>query len=498
MKRPLAAIVLSVCLFAACGSDASPSALPVQVSAGAGSTKLAAPEVASDMSIGGVEYEVDGDLPELDDEAAAWEVPFESSGPDRVRELADALGVDGDVERTEFGWSVVDGSVQLEVQRQAGLPWNLYDARLEMGTMSSGAACAPELPCPNSDPPRRPEGLPSKAEAEKLGRARLEALGIDLDDARVQVEDGFSTWYVMVDPQVGGLPVIGMTTSVAIGADGKLAFANGWLAEPEESDVYPLIGTKAALQELRDEQVVMFDAPAGAEPMIARCDPAADCVDPEPMKPQVVRITGVHLGLQLFSSWEQGKPAYLVPSYFFETADGGELPIVGLDEEFFSPPPVPEPEPLPEPGVSGGSGGGSCSGSASGGAGDDEGESVSLCGSSAADVGEELRWVVKTTCDQTLSVDFGDGTVETVTAPEVTHTYEAAGRYMLKITPRSCATSASSEIVIGDEPNVTTTTVFESGASGGGSTPRCSGFEGTPTTVCPVEPADPDQPISSR
>jgi hypothetical protein len=57
----------------------------------------------------------------------------------------------------------------------------------------------------------------------------------------------------------------------------------------------------------------------------------------------VVHVTGVRLGLQLFSTYQPAAPAYLVPSYLFTTEDGGELPVIAVDETYLGPAPKPVP-----------------------------------------------------------------------------------------------------------------------------------------------------------
>lgn len=473
MKTQLLAGGLALALLAGCGSDADPKALPV-LSTGAGAddaASLAAPESGAstaDMRIGGrVEYRYDGDLPELADEAAAWELAVERVETAEIEDLAERLGIEGDVERTEFGWHVDgDDGAQLDVQRSAGLPWNSYVASPDTA-VSSEVACVDEPDAREKcviEEPERPADLPSKAEAEDIARELFEELGVDLDGATVRVDDGFSVWNVMADPELDGKPVIGMTTAVAVGPKGVIQFANGWLTEPDRGDDYPLIGTKAALEKLQDEQVTtMMGAP---EPMIAEdCEggPAVDCmIDPIPVptEPMVVELIDVRLGLQLFGSWDQDEPAYLVPSYLFATEDGGELPVIAIEEEFLAPPPDPEPQPVPEPGGSGSGSSGSCAGTASAAEpGTDPGDagSIEACGPGQVAPGEVATFSVKASCGDTVVVDFGDGTPEdAVPMGEVSHRYGEAGSYEVAFRATACDASLSMTLTVGDGPTVTT------------------------------------------
>lgn len=476
MKTTLLVGGLALALLAGCGSDTDPKALPVLSTGADDATAMAAPEggaSTSDMRVGGrVEYEFDGDLPELADEAAAWELAVERVDTDRIQDLAEQLGIDGDVERTEYGWTVTgDGGAQLDVQRTAGLPWSTYVSSPDTA-VSSGVACADAPDAREKcvvEEPERPADLPSKAEAEEIGRELIEELGVDVDVAKIRVEDGFSVWNVMADPELDGMPVIGLTTAVAVGPKGVIQFANGWLTDPDKGDDYPLIGTKAALEKLQDEQVTtMMGAP---EPMIVEeCEggPAVDCmIDPMPVpsEPTVVTLTDVRLGLQLFGSWDADEPAYLVPSYLFATEDGGELPVIAIEEEFLAPPPEPEPMPEPAPDPDGGGSSGSpgssesCSGASSASApGEPEGASIEACGPGQLSPGEVATFNVKASCGDDVVVDYGDGTPEdTVPFGEVAHRYEAAGTYDVTFRATACEGSVSLQLSVGEvRPTATT------------------------------------------
>lgn len=313
---------------------------------------------------GPVRYEATGPLPALDAEADAYTLPAPVEDLGRFAALAHDLGVDGTVTRTESGWTISDGTDHLDVQRVAGLQWSRY--RAEAVTVSSGAAsssgssgsgtvvcgspcppdaaciapdCAPAEPTPAPEP-QRPADLPAKADAERIGRALLAKVGVDLDHATVAVEDGFSVWTVNADPIVDGHPVIGMTTSVGIGPKGEVTGANGWLGRPVKGDRYPLVGTAAGLKKLGEDQVRMLGGPQELLAPEPACDAAADC-GTTPPEPVVVHITAVSLGLQLF--WGSGvdQPAYLVPTYLFRTTDGNDLPVIAVDPHYLAPTPAP-------------------------------------------------------------------------------------------------------------------------------------------------------------
>lgn len=330
----LVAALVGLAVVAGRDSDGGPVTLPV-LGAGGDAENMAAD---SDLRGGGVEYRAAGDLPALDGEADAWNVPAADLTDDRVAQLAGALGVTGEVRRTEFGWSVGDGTRRLDVQDVSGNPWSVYDELpAETGAVAPelegrSAAGPPDGPvgdcaadacdAPQFHEPERPADLPTEAEAEGIGRRMLIALGVDLDRAALRVDDAVTLWNVTADPEVGGLPTIGLATSLGIGPQGVVQYGNGWLGELDKGDRYPLIGTAAGIERLGEEQArVMIDpAPGGS-------------VDGDALEPMVVEITGVRLGLQLMSTFERAADGYLVPSYLFTTADGGEIPVIAVLDE---------------------------------------------------------------------------------------------------------------------------------------------------------------------
>ena len=372
-------VAVALAVVAACGSDDGPRALPVQGLQSGATSESAAGAATMDMRIGGVRYEVTGELAELAGEARAW-VTTKGDPAGRLGPLLDALGVDGTVQRTESGWRVVDGDDRVEVTDVPGLPWSFWHELAEPeGAASSGSAGSVEStvvdpdgsvssppdepvtdepgdvrPAPEPAPePERPADLPSAAEARDLALAVIRAAGVDVEGAAVRVDDGFTVWMVTADPVLGGLPTLGYGTTVSVGSQGRIEWANGWLADADGGDEYPLIGTDAALDRLQEQAgpQIMLDDATGAEPAVdaggsetmiapADCPPDADCPAPEPV---VVQVTGVRLGL-LFMPFYEGDEAWLVPAYLFELdgGDGGELPIVGVADEFVVPPPTVE------------------------------------------------------------------------------------------------------------------------------------------------------------
>ena len=209
-----------------------------------------------------------------------------------------------------------------------------------------GARCATTIECASPEPvaePQRPAGLPTREQAETIARSLLTKAEVDLDGARVRVEDGFSQWQVEVDPQVGGLPTLGFSTGVSVGPKGAIEGANGWLAQPGQGDEYPLVTAAAGLERLKQSPFGI-----GPQPLIARA-PACEGCETQPA--QVRTITGARVGLAfapLLEPDDEGR-ALLVPVFLFDIEDGGTVPVLAVADEYL-PKPEPDPKPRPEPG----------------------------------------------------------------------------------------------------------------------------------------------------
>ena len=337
----LLVVIALVLVAVAAGSDgdsSEPKRLPIGATASAGQARDAAMAmpIEGGGGYGGVEYRV-GKLPDLPDEADAWDLP---AGVADVGRIADALGVD---------------RKDVHAEKAGGEPWSVYlDQAVSSVSSGVGYACPDDAakcePPPDYEEPKRPEGMPTKDEARTIAEKMLDRLGVDLDGATVRVEDGFSQWMVMVDPMLDGRKVVGMTTSIGIGPHGKVVSANGWMGEPAHGDTYPLITVDAAVKRLQDQPRIMMGTARDVGASEAMLAPAPDCKDCPPPEPQIITITGATLGLQLYGGYEPNAPGYLVPTYLFTTdqPDSGELWQIAIEDKYLAPPPT---EPVPEPGV---------------------------------------------------------------------------------------------------------------------------------------------------
>ncbi|MEA3075392.1 MAG: hypothetical protein QOF60_300 [Actinomycetota bacterium] len=145
--------------------------------------------------------------------AEAYRMAPDKVDRDRVKKMAAAFGVKSDtVEGTEgHDFVVADGTTNV------GVIWN--------GLVSWTFG--------RTDKPRGPVNL-SSADAEAKARFVLAHAGIDLDGTTAKVgADNGSTMSVNFIPTVGGLPVLGLQTTVSLGENGVVTYAAGYLSQPE-------------------------------------------------------------------------------------------------------------------------------------------------------------------------------------------------------------------------------------------------------------------------
>lgn len=173
------------------------------------------------------------------------------------------------------------------------------------------AGTTPPLPRATLAPMPEPSPLPTPDQDTVLSTAGpvFQAVGLDVGNARL---DGA---VAVVDPVVGGLPTYGLSTRVAVGADGSVTDASGWLVSTARGDTYPL----------RTARQVFDDLPPLPRPAIA-CPVGPSGADGCP-EPQPVQVTGARLGLAL-SPQVSGAPV-LVPAWLF-AVKGWTEPVVGI------------------------------------------------------------------------------------------------------------------------------------------------------------------------
>lgn len=374
MKRALLAVLVTVTLSAACGAartsttTAGLAKLPVAGASGGRETGASSAMTADARApypngFGTVEYKLAGSLKPLPDKAAAYELTVGSPPNGRAR-LASALAI-AETDRHLFvsgdgSWSYDAGCEappDMDVRGSDG-PDHSVGFACASAVMSAPAVmqdCPANADCVAQKPPEpvRPADLPSKEAATARVQTLFTAIGVDVADQDLHVNDGITQWYASAEPTVGGMPTIGRAFSVAIGPKGAIASAHGFLGTPKKIGDYPLVdATTVGFKRLQEEEV-RRPRPMMGMPALCRAD-VPDCG--RPATPLVVTITGVHLALQQLAQ-------KLVPVFVFETGpDETTAPVPAVIDSLLEKPaaaevPTPEPapgKPEPTPGVGGG------------------------------------------------------------------------------------------------------------------------------------------------
>jgi hypothetical protein len=399
----------------------------------------------------GMKFEVEGQLPDLPDHAAAWQVTGPALDRATIVRIADALNVKGTPVQRDGGWFVDDGDWTLsafggDAFGKGSLsrgPWsiNLYRNRYDALPASAGATGpaisgaeaerrvrdlldrmgAPTASwkfettdteigvgwaCAAPAPPMSPEEL-KRLEAEKLRQIERENPAADEPVPGSNVAScppppppvkGFNVaLYPVLDGRRADWPV----WNVILGSDGQVEGVSGSWVTFERGGDYKLRGVDSALKDLQSPPVAYAtDLPAAVDPGFAPPAPssagaiegsgaagsapsrmplkaegvasspavgmpveapvclpapmplpaqddratssmAATCAPPVP---QVVKVTGVELGLIQTSVFEDGQVRLaMVPSYrfvgHFDNGTPWETSVIALHPDAIAPPP---------------------------------------------------------------------------------------------------------------------------------------------------------------
>ena len=255
------------------------------------------------------------------------------------------------------------------------------------GTTDTTVVAPDVRPCEVVDAPKPPANVPSKSEAEAKAKELLTSLG--LDPAAYTFDTYADEWGAYV---TGWLNLDGIKTQLAVGfgfgAEGALTSANGFLASPQRGDQYDLVGIAKAVERMNDPSGYWFGYFGGGPVGIAARGAAVDAVSvdavaaapaaegtsgsaagggtdpsstdpglaPEPVPSDVtvttpsiqvdpvpavseppletftVTLTGVSVGLSQL--WDADGNVWLLPSYVFTDATGGQYSVYGIADEY--------------------------------------------------------------------------------------------------------------------------------------------------------------------
>lgn len=335
-------VVGGAALLGQAGRSGPPDVLHLAATASAKADAALAPGTTT----GGSGYELVGTLPTEHPDTPAYTVTSRA-GATAVSRLAEALGAgtpvrEGDGWRSDKGlvvnadgswwWSAcADGTVSSDgVSTRCATAGGTGTvtpgvATAEPGDTGGGApgataGSAPPveptvgpLPKPTAEPVPMPSPAPTADEDTVLTSSGpvFAAVGLDVGNARV---DGSTA---VVDPVVGGLPTYGVSTRVAVAADGTLTDAAGWLVATARGDSYPVLTARQAFDTLPPLPRPAIACPVGPS--------GEGCPEPQP-----VQVTGARLGLALYPLADGGQ--VLVPAWLFAVKDWTE-PVVGIAVE---------------------------------------------------------------------------------------------------------------------------------------------------------------------
>ena len=358
---PVAAVVASVLLFAACGPS-DPLVLSLkssQVKSGSNRANPASARNAEDAKLAyaqDVSYSVLNELPDLGDTGAAWSVSPLKENKGTLKKLAIALGVSGEVVKEDTN----NISIGFDDKTGAGLRlyvdvssawWNYSSGSVGSGSVSS-PACAPDTECVDAGrpvvDPAPPVNLPDEATAIALVTKLLQNAGL-----RVKLYALSATKTEWSTDVVGTLMARDVSSNISLhvsfGSDAKITFASGPLVELKDAGSYPLVAPKDAVKRLSQLQYGLVGPTARSAIDMSVSSPATDGSASAAID---VPITGVRLALM--QTTLTNNSSILLPAYTFTNADGDVGTVLAIEDKYLSygdsevtdgADPVPEPKP---------------------------------------------------------------------------------------------------------------------------------------------------------
>ena len=361
---PVAAVVTSALLFAACGSP-DPLVLSLkssQVKSGSNRSNPAAARNAEDAKLAyaqDVSYSVLNELPDLGETGAAWSVNPLKENKGTLKKLAVALGVPGEVVKEDTN----NFSIGINDKTGAGLRlyvdvssawWSYSSESVGSGSVSS-PACAPDTECVDAGrpvvDPAPPVNLPDEATAIALVTKLLQDAGLRVKLYALSANK--TEWSTDV---VGTLMARDVSSNISLyvsfGSDAKITYASGPLVELKNAGSYPLVTPKDAVKRLSQLQYGLVGPTARSAIDMSVSSPATDSSTPVAV---TVPITGVRLALM--QTTLTNNSSILLPAYTFTNADGDVGTVLAIEEKYLSygdsevtdggdPVPVPEPKPV--------------------------------------------------------------------------------------------------------------------------------------------------------
>ena len=340
---PVAALVASILLLAACGST-GPLVLSLkssQTRSGSNRADPSSTQNAEDAKLAyaqDVSYSVMNDLPDLGETGVAWSVNPLKENIGTLKKFAIALGVPGEVVKEDKN----NFSIGVDNKSGAGLRlfidvssawWNYSSGSVGSGSVSS-SACAPDTECvdvgrPVVDP-APPVNLPDEATAIARVTKLLQDAGL-----RVKLYALSATKTEWSTDVVGTLMARDVSSNISLnvsfGSDAKITYASGPLVELKNAGSYPLIAPKDAVKRLSQLQYGLVGPTARSAIDTAVSSPAVNGSAPVAI---TVPITGVRLALM--QTTLTNNSSILLPAYTFTNADGDVGTVLAIEDKYLS------------------------------------------------------------------------------------------------------------------------------------------------------------------
>ena len=340
---PVAAVVASALLFAACGTP-GPLVLSLkssQVKSGSNRANPASARNAEDAKLAyaqDVSYSVLNELPDLGETGVAWSINPLKENIGTLKKFAIALGVPGEVvkeDKNNFSIGVDDKSgagLRLFID-VSGAWWNYSSGSVGSGSVSS-PACAPDTECVDAGSPvvdpAPPVNLPDEATAIALVTKLLQDAGL-----RVKLYALSATKTEWSTDVVGTLMARDVSSNISLyvsfGSDAKITYASGPLVELKNAGSYPLVTPKDAVKRLSQLQYGLVGPTARSAIDMSVSSPVTDGSAPVAI---TVPITGVRLALM--QTTLTNNSSILLPAYTFTNADGDVGTVLAIEEKYLS------------------------------------------------------------------------------------------------------------------------------------------------------------------
>jgi hypothetical protein len=334
-------LVLVVCGVAtfglvACGDQESqpqPISFSLAASTRSASDEVGAPESSNSSAKimapnYSVEYVVDGKLADLGKEASSWRAETNVVASDAdLKKIATALGVKSD-----------------EVQTSPGDP---YLSWYYSGVKASEASSPPSVGMSDSDAettapdrtvvsPPVPENVPTKDAAQTIVQKMLAKMGVDVDDANIEVNgDEYGVWVTAWETFDGMRSP--MSWNIGLGANGAVTYAQGNFLKFARGANYPVVSTAEAVQRLGDPRYsgwFGYGAVSSREVLAQDMTPIPAVEDVV----QTIRLTKVSASLTPVIASDA--TLWLLPSYEYLTSEGYAVSALALDDKYIEQTPI--------------------------------------------------------------------------------------------------------------------------------------------------------------